>query len=255
MNMSYQNYSINERMHLELASDVSFSPALNLIQFPLAVGDNWTIDSKMTFTGHAKGYFNATGVSPSSLSGLIEKNGVFNGSVRVQDLTKLGSLPINNGTIGPVDLPINAMMECVGTKMINDCCGNITVFDVTEKQSGVHMYYSPDTEFFASFMIKPNLSSLGGMVSMPAGSLTSGLNMNTSMSIASADPTNATKEIATIGASQGVQTVSLVPPADTGSGATGQDSTMMILLVVAIAAIGACVGGVLLLRNKSKKSP
>jgi hypothetical protein len=30
---------------------------------------------------------------------------------------------------------------------------------------------------------------------------------------------------------------------------------MTILLVVAIAAIGACVGGVLVLRNRSKKSP
>jgi hypothetical protein len=255
MNTTYQNSSINECLHLELASNVSFSPALNLMKFPLSVGDNWTIDSKMMFTGQAKGYFNATGVSPSSMSGLIEKNGAFNGSVRVQDLTKLGPLPINNGTIGPVDLNVNAMMECVGTKMINDCCGNITVFDVTEKQSGVHLFYSPNTSFFASFMMKPNLSSLGGMITLPAGGMTSMLNMNTSMSIASADPTNATKEIATIGASQGVQTVSLVPPAETGSGATGQDSTMMVLLVVAIAAIGACVGGVLLLRNKSKKSP
>lgn len=255
MNMSYQNYSVNECLHLELASDASFSPALNLIHFPLAVGDNWTIDSKMNFTGQAKGYFNATGISPSSLSGMIEKTGAFNGSARIQDLTQLGSLPINNGTIGPVQLPLSALMECAGTKTMNDCGISITVFDVVEKQSGVHLYYSPNTEFFASFMMKPQLSSLGGMFSLPAGTITSGLNMNTSMSIASADPTNATKEIATIGASQGVQTVSLVPTTDTVGSAAGPDSTMTILLVVAIAAIGACIGVVLLLRNRSKKSP
>jgi hypothetical protein len=255
LNMSYQNYSVSERLHLELASDASFSPSLNLIQFPLVVGDNWTIDSKMTFTGQAKGYFNATGISPLSLSGLIEKDGDFNGSVRVQDLTQLGSMPINNGTIGPVDLNINALMECVGTKVIDDCGSNVTVYDVVEKQSGVHMYYSPDTEFFASFMMKPQLSSLGGMFSLPAGTITSGMNMNTSMSMASADPATATQEITSIGASQGVQTVSLVSPTDTGSAATGADSTMTILLLVAIAAIGACIGVVLLLRNRSKKGP
>ena len=205
LNMSYQNYSVNERLHLGLASEVTFSPALNLMQFPLSVGDNWTTDSKMTYTGLASGYFNATGISPSSLSGLIEKDGAFNGSVQVQDLTRLGSLPINNGTIGPVTLNVSAIMECVGAKAINDCSGNITVFDVTEKQTGMHLYYSPDTEFFASFMMDPQLSSLSGMFSLPLGSMTSELNLNTSMSIASADPTNATNEIANIGASQGVK--------------------------------------------------
>jgi hypothetical protein len=255
VNMTYQNYSINECLHLEIASNISYSPALNLIQFPLAVGNNWTIDSKMTFAGEVKGYFNATGVSPSALSGLIEKSGPFDGSVLIQDLTKLGTMPINNGTIGPVDLNISTTMQCLGTKLINDCGGNITVFDVAQKESGAHLYYSPNTEFLASFLWMPQLSSLNGMFAIPAGSFTSGLSLNTSMSIASADPTNATKEISKIGASQGVQTVSLVSPTDTGSAVPVQDSSMIILLVAAIVVIGAFVGGVMLLRNKSKKSP
>ena len=254
VNMTYQNYSVAECLHLELASNISFAPALNLLQFPLTVGNNWTIDSKMTFEGTARGNFNATGLPSSMLSGLIQKSGAFNGSVPVQDLTKLGTMQLDNGTFGPVEQNIKATMECVGTTSVGDGPGhNITVFDVKERQSGAHLFYSPDNEFLASALVNPQLDLLNGLVTLPGGSMTNKLKLNTGISMASADPIAATDEISKIGASQGVQPVSLLTPTDTGSAVPGQDPTMMIFFVAAIVVIGAGVGAVLLLRKRAPK--
>ncbi|MGD0819106.1 MAG: hypothetical protein ABR986_12035 [Methanomassiliicoccales archaeon] len=255
VNMTYENFAIEESLHLQLASTVDFVPSLPLLQFPLTVGNNWTVNSKETFEGAAEGYFNATGLPSSLTSGLIEKNGAFTGSVRIHDLTKLGTMKLDNGTISPVKQDIQTTMQCVGMKSVGDGFGNnITVFDVKEKQSGAHQYYSPITEFLATALIEPQLDMLNGVVTLPGG-LTSTLNLNTEISMASVDPAMATSEISKIGAYQGEEPVSLVSPSDTGSTVLGQDPTIIIFFVAAIIVIAAGVGGVLLLRNKKNKGP
>ena len=101
-------------------------------------------------------------------------------------------------------------MQCVGTKSISDASGNnITIFDVKEKQSGAHLYYSPNIGFLATALIQPQLSMLNGFVTLPGGSITNSVNLNTEISMTSADPANATDGISRIGSYQGVEPVSL----------------------------------------------
>jgi hypothetical protein len=255
VNMTFEDYAIDESLHLKLNSTVDFTPELSLFEFPLAVGDNWTVDSKATFEGDAEGYFNATGLPSSTTSSMVNKNGAFNGSVRIQDLTKLGTMQLNNGTIKPVEQDIQTSMQCVGTKSIDDASGNnITIFDVKEKQSGAHLYYSPNTGFLATALIQPQLSMLNGFVTLPSGSITNSVNLNTEISMTPADPANATNEISQIGSYQGVEPVSLIS-SGTGSTGLGQDSMMIIIFIAVIVVIAAIVGGVLLLRKKVKKGP
>ena len=256
LNMSYQNCSVNECLHLELASNISFDPALNMLRFPLTVGNNWTVDSRMTYEGTAKGNFNETGLPSSAFSGLSTRNGTFNGSAVIRDMKMLGSMPMNNGTIGPVTVDLNTTMQCLGEKQLNDCFGhNITVFDVKESRSGADLGYSPDTGFLTTFIMIPQLDMMKDVVTVPGGIMINALNLSPEISIASADPDNATNEISQIAASQGVQSVSLVPPGDTGTPATGQDSSMMLMLVAAIVVIAACIGGAFIVRKRTKKGP
>ena len=167
VNLTYENYAVDESLHLELSSSMDFAPALPLLQFPLTVGNNWTIDSKMTFAGTAKGYFNATGLPTSMKSAMTVKDGAFTSSVKVQDLTKLGTMNLNNGTVLPITQDIKTSMQCVATESVSDWAGDIvTVFDVKEKQSGAHTYYSPNTEFLATALVKPQLDMLDGVLSI-----------------------------------------------------------------------------------------
>jgi len=251
VNLTYEDYAVDENLHLELSSSMDFAPALPLLQFPLSVGDNWTIDSKMTTAGTARGYFNATGLPSSLKSDMTVKNGVFNGSVKVQDLTKLGTMDLNNGTIQPVNQDIKTSMQCVGTKSVSDWAGNIvTVFDVKEKQSGAHTYYSPSTGFLATALVKPQLDMLDGVVALPANSITSALDLNTEVSVASADPSTATGEIAQIGAYQGVEPASLVSSSGTGAA----DQAPINFIAIAIVGLAAIIGiSVLVYSNRKRK--
>jgi hypothetical protein len=255
VNMSYADFAINECLHLEMTNCITFEPALQILQFPLTVGDKWAIDSTMTVAGTAKGYFNATGLPSSMTSAFATKDGSFTGSVRIQDLTKLGDITLTDGTFTPVKQDIAATMECNGTKQIDDGAGNlITVFDVMEKQTGVHLFYSPDKMFLVGALVKPQMDMLNGMMTMPDSSLTGAMNLNTEVTMAPASPTSATTQIAQIGADQGVEPISLVTPDNTGTGSSGPVSTYG-LFEIAIVIVAALIGAVLLFRLIKKKKP
>jgi hypothetical protein len=234
----------------------NFTPALSLINFPLTVGNNWTVHSKMTIGGTAEGFFNATGLPSTMDSQLVQKNGVFNGSVRIEDLTSLGTMKMDNGTITPTDRDVQTTMQCIGTKTIDDGSGNnITVYDVKEKESGAHLYFSPNTEFLATALVKPQLDMLSGLVILPGNSIISSLNLNTEISMTSIDTTTATNKISQIGSYQGVEPVSLISSTDTTGTGAAQDSTVLIFIMAAIVVILVGVGGVLYLRKRSPKKP
>ncbi|HEY3419079.1 MAG TPA: hypothetical protein VGK23_00815 [Methanomassiliicoccales archaeon] len=255
VNMSYADYAVDECMHLELASCVDFDPSLQILKFPLTVSDNWTFDSKMTFTGTAKGYFNATGLPSSMTSAFDTKNGPFTGSVRIQDLTRLGSLSLSDGNITSADQNLIANMECTRTKLMDDGAGNsMNVFEVLEKKTGAHIYYSPEKEFLVGALVKPQMDMLNGMVALPESSMTSALDLNTDITMVTADPTNATSEIIQIGANQGVEPISLVVSDSTGANTAPASSPATIgLFEIAIVIIAALVCGVLLFRILKKK--
>jgi hypothetical protein len=256
VNMTFENYAINESLHMNLASTMDFTPALSLINFPLTVGNNWTVHSKMTIGGTAEGFFNATGLPSTMDSQLVQKNGVFNGSVRIEDLTSLGTMKMDNGTITPTDRDVQTTMQCIGTKTIDDGSGNnITVYDVKEKESGAHLYFSPNTEFLATALVKPQLDMLSGLVILPGNSIISSLNLNTEISMTSIDTTTATNKISQIGSYQGVEPVSLISSTDTTGTGAAQDSTVLIFIMAAIVVILVGVGGVLYLRKRSPKKP
>ena len=256
VHMTFEDYAVDESVHMELASTVDFTPALPLLKFPLTVGKNWSVDSKMTLQGEAQGYFNATGL-PSMLASNITANG--NSGVtseRIENLTSLGTLKLDNGTIGPVVQNVQTTMSCVGISSVDNGFGsNVTVFDVKEKQSGAHLLYSPDTEFLATALVKPQLDMLGGLITIPGGSITSSLKLNTEISMKSTSPTTATNAIAQVGASQGVEPVSLISDTGTGTSGPSQDSTILIVSVVAIVVIIAGVGGVLMMGKRGAKKP
>ncbi len=255
VNMTFADFAIYQNMHLNLKSTMDFAPALPLLQFPLTVGDEWNVDSKMTLTGEACGYFNATGL-PAELTSAFDVNGgVFNGSVRIQDLTNLGPIPLENGNFGPIEQDIQTIMECVGTTSMEVSGHNLTVFDVKETQSGIHLFYSPDIEFLASALVEPQIDMLSDMITLPGGSLTSGLDLNAEISMVVADPIKATNEISQIGADQGVVPVILVSPTDTGSAGAAQGSNFEVFFIAAAVVIAIGVGAVMLLRARTPKGP
>ena len=255
VNMTFEDIAVYQNMHVNLKSTMDFAPALPLIQFPLSVGDEWAIDSKMTLAGEACGYFNATGL-PAEMTSAFDVNGeVFDGSVLIQDLTNLGPIPLDNGTFGPIEQDIQTTMECIGTTSMEVSGHNLTVFDVKEAQSGIHLFYSPDIEFLAGALVEPPLDMLSDMTALPGGSLTSSLDLNTDISMETADPLKATNEISQIGADQGVVPVALVSPSDTDNAGAAQGLNFEVFFIAAAVVIAIGVGAVLLLRARTPKGP
>jgi len=56
LDVSYTNYEIEAKAVLEAKMTPRFTPALNLYEFPLDVGNEWQVDSVMNVTGEVDGF-------------------------------------------------------------------------------------------------------------------------------------------------------------------------------------------------------
>ena len=170
--VTYNALNVSESLHLKLSDTIDFCPALPLLEFPMAVGNDWNVNSTMTVTGKVSGIFKESGVPKSILSKISDRASEFNGTLYLQDLSSLGSVKLDKGAFGPISVQLNTTMTCVGVSLADQTCydkGN-TVYDVQESRTGTHLYYSPNTEFITGMMVDPKLD-LNGLTTMSAASI------------------------------------------------------------------------------------
>jgi len=60
--IEYNSYNVDARLDLTLTTSIVFDPSLNIYDFPLDVGDEWTVESTATVSGTLDGFLEATGL-------------------------------------------------------------------------------------------------------------------------------------------------------------------------------------------------
>ena len=145
---SYRNIDFNLNFDMELNVDASFSPALNLIEFPLSVGDSWNVSSLASISGNVSGFLDVKGLSASdkeSLFGnaMLKNAGITDFPIDFSKLSTENEPKIANGTLMMADQFVNATMECTGVEVV----GGVTIYEITINAGSEKFYYSDGVHF------------------------------------------------------------------------------------------------------------
>ncbi len=246
--VAYENYDISADMKFFISAQVDFQPALNIYDFPLNVGDEWTIESTATLSGTYGGSVDVQGL-PSDIEASIFSNDVLQNA-------GVGSFPIdlaqviqnsdepamNDGVIGPESVVIGPLTaNCISATEIT-VPGHGTVTKYTISLNGYSEYYYIDgLDLLAGMQEVAN--QMGIMDQLP-----SELPINPEMlTMESVPATQAEQEI------QDISDYRAQLAGESSSGDNGSTSldTTMILLVIAIIAV-VIVLAFLMLRKKPK---
>jgi hypothetical protein len=166
--ISYYSIDFGLDFDLNLFTHSVFEPALNLVEFPLVVGKEWSVDSMATTNGTVSGHLDMRGL-PSDVEAQMFSNetfiqlGITSFPIDFGKLTTTGTPSIDDGALEPFTTQIAGQMKVVSaeTKAI-PVHGEVTVFKIQVNNGSMYIYYSPDIGFFTSTEGMPQ-------VNMPAG--------------------------------------------------------------------------------------
>ena len=233
---AYEDYHIRANVNVDVNLNLAFEPALNIIEFPLNVGDAWRVNSTGTLTGSLSGNVDVQGL-PANIEQSIFENktlqdlGITSFPVDLSKLSVPGS--INNGTLVPKTIPVNLDMHCTGNETrTTPFYGLVTIYEV-QVNGGQKFYYSDDVKFLTMF--NATIPDTGGV--LPSQLAGMGLDMPAT------SPATAEQQVNSIESYQNSLS-------NQGSGSNlGLDLAVVALIaIVAIAAIGVAV--VVLVRRK-----
>ncbi|GEM_PF-5159449 len=176
--VSYQDYDISFTEEYHSSITINFEPPLNLLDFPINVGDQWRVYSNITVSGTYGGTIDASGLPDEVVQEIRNETG----QDFPIDIAKLdmGDSEMANGKIsGSSTVDFN--LECTGTMQITDENGNtLTVFKISpyyeysywKGDTEPSVLYSPDKKFVAGTYIPAGASPvIPGMSGSASGSL------------------------------------------------------------------------------------
>ena len=174
--ISYQDYDISLTEEFHSSITINFEPPLNLLDFPINVGDQWDVYSNITVSGTYGGTIDASGLPDSVVQEIKNETG----QDFPIDIAKLDmdSEDMNNGVISGSDT-VDFSLQCTGTMQITDENGNsLTVFKIAPYYDYYSFYkgdaepsvlYSPDRKFIAGTYIpagsSPEIPGMSGGIS------------------------------------------------------------------------------------------
>lgn len=153
---SYRNIDFDLDFDLTLSVEAIFAPALNLIEFPLSVGDSWSVSSLATVTGNMSGILDVKGLSSVDEEKLFDNEMLQNAGITEFpiDFSKLsteGEPKIVNGTLVPMHQYINATMECTGVDFISlPIYNGIYIYEIAVNGGSEKFYYSDEVQFLTA---------------------------------------------------------------------------------------------------------
>jgi len=159
--VEYTDYDINADLEFNLAMDLEFVPALNLWDFPMDEGDEWSVSSNATMSGSMSGFLDVTGLPAEIEDALFmeisDETGIDSFPIIFEDLD-LGDCPFDGGVmeettehIGPINL------NCTDVFVVDDpYWDDITVYEINIVGTPLNLYYSPDVGFMSYFSMNMN---------------------------------------------------------------------------------------------------
>ena len=188
--ISYQNFDFNLKFNLNVDLNLAFDPWLDLFDFPLNMGDEWTVDSNATLTGSMSGILDVTGL-PSGLEQqlfsdlALQEMGITKFPVDFGKISTSGQPKITNGTLEAITEHIHADMGCISATLVTlPFHGEVMVYEIQVDNGPQRIYYSDQVGFLTSFQAKMGGNEMGG-VQIP----------DMDMTLPSASPSDAESQI------------------------------------------------------------
>ncbi len=169
--IKYEDYDISGEAAVFLNMTADFSPALNLYDFPLAVGEEWQANSMVTLNGDLSGMIDVQGLPEGTLEEISDADDEVEFPIDLGEYTgEFGEgLSMTNGTLDEVSEQINAELKCTGMLEVAEeevTNGTIQIFEVSVNDGEMKFYYSPDLNFFhsvdaTSTLVTDNMGEIG----------------------------------------------------------------------------------------------
>lgn len=155
--LSYKNYDIDLRAVLNATVDVTFTPALDIYDFPIVEGESWEVISTANVTGTVGGFFDITGLTDEIKELMAQSEygselETIEFPISFDDYTSEDG-SIVDGEIVPFDTMIDQTLYC--DQILNDVYVLGTPVDVcviTDESGAISLYYSPQKKFFTSVL-------------------------------------------------------------------------------------------------------
>ena len=130
MDVKYRDLNIKVGGNIDFDILTEYSPALDIFQFPIVVGEEWTAYSEVTTSGKYNGNidYNLSGDIPDEI---YENLTLYPSPINITNLPGFGfpDAPIRNGIIKETTEEIEIDLKCTGEKAINlpnggstECC-------------------------------------------------------------------------------------------------------------------------------------
>jgi hypothetical protein len=169
-NVTYTDYDISVDVDVYLDLMVDFSPALNLYDFPLVVGEEWEANSMATLNGDLSGMIDVQGLPEGTLEEISDADDEVEFPIDLSEYTgEFGEgLSMTNGTLDEVSEQVTAELKCTGMLEVEEeaANGTIQIFEVSVNDGEMKFYYSPDLNFFhgidaTSTLVTDNMGEIG----------------------------------------------------------------------------------------------
>ena len=169
--IKYEDYDISAEAAIFLNLTMDFAPAINLYDFPLVVGEEWSVNSMATLNGDLSGRIDVQGLPEGTLEDISDADDEVEFPIDLGDYTgEFGEgLTMTNGTIDEVSETVTADLKCTGMLEVAEeevANGTIQIFEVSVNDGEMKFYYSPDLNFFhgldaTSTLFTDNMGEIG----------------------------------------------------------------------------------------------
>lgn len=246
--VAYQNYDVSADFDFFMNLDLEFLPALNIYDFPLSVGDEWTIESTAVLTGSYGGSLDVVGLPADMEDNLfsidiLKDSGVSSFPIDLAQVIQNNDEPaMNNGVIGPESVVIGPITaNCVSvTEITIPDHGLVSKYTIVT--DGIGEYYYIDGINIVSGM--QEVANQMGMVDQLPEELPVDAEMLSMDSLPSAQAEQKIQDIADYRAQIAGESSS------SGDGSMNLDSTLVLIVIAIIAVV--IVLAFLMLRKKPK---
>ncbi len=153
---THESFDVNAVFDLDVTLNFEFTPALDIFDFPISVGEDWEVNSDVEMSGTIDGVLDVSGLPAEGEQEIfsdevLQENGITSFPINFDQITvdEEEGPTINNGVISGNGTVMEQFTCTEMTTITHPTLGQISAY-VIQAESGGEFYYSPDANFMTS---------------------------------------------------------------------------------------------------------
>lgn len=156
MTYTHESFDVSVAFDLNIHLDFEFTPALDIFDFPISVGETWDVNSDVEMSGTIEGMLDVSGLPAEAEQEIfsdevLQENGITSFPINFDQLTidEEEGPTIDDGVISGNGTVMEQFTCTEMTTITHPALGQISAY-VIQAESGGEFYYSPDVDFMTS---------------------------------------------------------------------------------------------------------